>query len=312
MRLRCGGNGSATWNTGGPREWRRWADLDYPVLVCGEKGTGKTRLARLLHEWSGRRGRFVEMATGLLAPGLEAAAFMGHVKGAFTGAVRSEPGALITAENGTLFLDEIHNSSVEWRRIATIVLDEPGRAMVTAVGSSTARLVGVRIIAATNRDLDAMAAQERFPADLLDRFGFYRITLRPLRDRRHEILPLVDSELRGECARRSRAVPELAPQVIRLLRRAPWPGNIRDLVNVCRYLAGNAGEVILPRDLPPGFLRALGMKPGTVEEPPRVRARRALREHGGNKSAAAREAGMSRSHLYRLIDPEGNGGGKHS
>jgi DNA-binding NtrC family response regulator len=282
-----------------PAEGARWASLPYPILICGERGTGKTELAARLHKASGRQGPFVTGSLAQVPKGMEVPELLGHSRGAFTSAVADRKGLFERAHSGTAFLDELGRASPEAQNALLGFLDHR---RLTRVGGVCELILDVRLIAATNSDLEGMVAEGTFLADLLDRFGYYVIRLKPIRERREEILPLVRSVLERESAALGRERPPLlSAKVQRLMVRAPWPGNLRDLVKLCEYLAGTAGEEVDVASLPPRFLATLGIESDAPEEPLAVRARRVLEACGGNKTEAARRLRTSRQHLHRVL-----------
>lgn len=281
-----------------------WAPLPHPVLLVGERGTGKSTLAAHLHRESGRSGSMVEVLIPQLPAGLEAGELLGHTRGSFTGAVGDQHGSFERAHRGTLFLEELGLAS---RTVQLILLNLLDRNVVTRVGASRGHHVDLRVVAATNIDLEDLVQRGGFAADLLDRFGHYRMLLPPLRERRGVILPLVRRGLEREWRRLGRTdVAELTPPVAQVLMRAPWAGNLRDVQSVCAYLAGNAGQVIRVDDLPPVFLATVGVRAGDLEDD-QARIRRVIAESGGNHTLAARRLGMSRATLYRRLG-QGSGG----
>jgi psp operon transcriptional activator len=277
----------------------RWAPLRYPILIRGERGTGKTHLARHIHQLSGRAGEFVTASLAEMTSGLELDRMLGHTRGSFTSAVGDHRGVLLRADRGTAFLDELGKASLQAQGALLGFLDH-GR--ITPIGSERDLILNLKLVAATNADLETMVRLGTFLHDLLDRFGYYVIVMKPLRDRRSEILPLAQDLLATEWQRNGRpGVPGLNHEVQRCLLEAPWPGNVRELVKLVEYLAGNAGVEITLGDLPPAFLATLGLQPNDVLEPFSIRARRMLEECGGNKSEAARRLGKSRGHLHRIL-----------
>jgi psp operon transcriptional activator len=276
----------------------RWAPLRYPILVRGERGTGKTRLARHLHQLSGRSGPFVVLSLAEVSSELVRDELAGHVRGSFTTAVCDHKGVLQRADQGTAFLDELGRAPLDAQDKLLGFLDH-GR--ITPIGAERELSLNVKLLAATNADLEAMVTQGTFQADLLDRFGYYVITLKPLRDRRDQILPLASALLQRECDLNRRHCPVVTREVETLLLQAPWPGNVREVVKLMEFLAGNAGDEITAADLPAAFLATLGLEPWRELEPLAVRASRMVEACGGNKSEAARRLGKSRGHLHRIL-----------
>jgi NtrC-family two-component system response regulator AlgB len=209
---------------------RRVAPAEVAVLLRGENGTGKGVLARTLHALSARRSRpFVVVNCPTLTDELLASELFGHAKGAFTGAVRDQPGRVEAAEGGTVFLDEIGEISPTLQSKLLRFLQEK---VFERVGETRTRTADVRIVAATNRDLDAEVKGGRFREDLLYRLNVVEVTVPPLRERPEDILPLARRFLAffGHMARQP--VAELAPAAERALAAYPWPGNVRELRNV--------------------------------------------------------------------------------
>ena len=209
---------------------QRVATSDVAVLLRGENGTGKGVLARTLHAVSGRRARpFVVINCPTLTDELLASELFGHAKGAFTGAVRDQPGRVEAAEGGTVFLDEIGEISPALQAKLLRFLQEK---VFERVGETRTRTADVRIVAATNRDLEAEVKAGRFREDLLYRLNVVEVTVPPLRERPEDVLPLARRFLAffGHMARQP--VAELSPAAERALAAYPWPGNVRELRNV--------------------------------------------------------------------------------
>jgi len=208
----------------------RAAASEAPVLLGGENGTGKGVLARALHAASPRRARpFVTVNCPTLTGELLASELFGHAKGAFTGAVRDQPGRVEAAEGGTVFLDEIAEISPPLQAKLLRFLQDK---VFERVGETRTRTADVRIVAATNRALSEEVAAGRFREDLLYRLNVVEVTVPPLRERPQDILPLARRFLAFFAAGAGRPVPELTEGVERALLAHAWPGNVRELRNV--------------------------------------------------------------------------------
>jgi len=219
------------------------------VLVTGESGTGKELVARALHAHGPRAGKpFVALNTTAIASELLESELFGHERGAFTGADSRRIGRFEQADGGTLFLDEIGDMSPELQTRLLRVLAE---GEFYRVGGNTPLHVDVRVIAATNQDLNLAVRDGRFREDLFHRLNVIHIHAPPLRERREDIAPLVRHYLR-EAARELRAeTKSLAPEALELLQMFDWPGNVRQLVNACRRLTVTApGDRIQAEDIP--------------------------------------------------------------
>jgi len=207
----------------------RAAPADASVLFRGESGTGKGVLARALHDESKRRGRpFVTINCPTLTEELLASELFGHAKGAFTGAVRDQPGRVETAEGGTLFLDEIGDMPASLQAKLLRFLQER---RFERLGEARTRQADVRVVAATNRDLDADVKGGRFRLDLLYRLNVVEVRVPALRERPEDLLPLARRFVAFFAKAIGRAVPELSPEAARVLGDYAWPGNVRELRN---------------------------------------------------------------------------------
>lgn len=277
----------------------RYAKTPYPILLLGERGTGKSVLAEQIHTYSGRSGRFVKSSAATIPDNLEVSYLAGHARGAFTGAIYEQVGMLEAAHRGTLFLDEIGLASSRLQQILLQVLDD---GTLTRIGEVRARPVDTRIIAGTNEDVDAAVADGRFRADLRDRFGDLVLEVPPLRARRDEVVPLAERFVQSTAAEIRVAAPALSPAAVAALLRHPWPGNVRELESVCRRAVIHAQglDQIDVGSLPPRFSSLDAVQ---VETTGRVQT--ALERSGGNKTEAARLLGISRQHLYRLVRRSG-------
>src|SRR5512137_472323 len=224
------------------------------VLVTGESGTGKEVIARIIHAHSPRKsGPFVAVNAAALPGELLESELFGHVRGAFTGAVRDRAGRFEGAEDGTLFLDEVGDVPLHLQVKLLRVLQEH---TYERVGDSQTRRTNARIIAATNRDLRRLVAEGRFREDLYYRLRVFPVELPPLRSRREDIEPMARLLL-GKLGTRTGRALRLSPDAVRALLSYDWPGNVRELENALEFAATVAqGQTLQPEDLPPEVLGA--------------------------------------------------------
>jgi PAS domain S-box-containing protein len=280
------------------RQIQKVAQHDYPVLITGETGTGKELVAAAIHSESRRQhGPFVPVNCGALPEGVVESELFGHVKGAFSGAVRDKKGRFELAHRGTIFLDEVaelpKNMQVKLLRVL-----ENGT--FERVGGERPITVDVRVLSATNRDLKREVAQKRFRQDLYYRLNVVPLHLPLLRERQDDI-PLLVEHFLEQARSRGQTAPRFAPAAVALLRRYPWPGNVRELQNAVHYaLAGCHGEVVGPEDLPPEIRRSSAPR-GPVPKLNVAAVQAALKQCGGNKVKAARLLGVGRATLYRFL-----------
>ncbi len=286
----------------------RIADSTASVLVQGESGTGKELMAALIHRFSPRRnGSFIKVSVAAIAESLLESELFGHVKGAFTGAVRDRRGRVAEADGGTLFLDEIGEISPAVQAKLLRVLQERE---FEPVGSTRTSRVDLRLITATNRNLAAEVAAGRFRPDLYYRLNVLDIHLPPLRERLEDIPELVEVILGRLCRRRGRPVPTASEAFLELLGGRDWPGNIRELENLLeRCLLTATGDRLEPGHLPEDERRAgrSGAAPrgdwsGLTLDEAREHFEvewvgRVLEEEKGNVSACARRLGIARKNL---------------
>jgi transcriptional regulator with GAF, ATPase, and Fis domain len=234
---------------------RKVAATDSVVLLRGESGTGKELLARAIHENSPRANRpFVAVHCSALSSGLLESELFGHVKGAFTNAIRDKVGRFEAADGGTLFLDEIGDISVEMQIKLLRVLQER---TFERVGSSDPLKVDVRIIAATHQDLETLMRQGRYRDDLFYRLNVLPILLPPLRERVEDIPELALHFLRLYSARMNKQVTGIDDDALGLLKSYPWPGNIRQLENAIQHAVVIAEKPLVTIDELPAELRTM-------------------------------------------------------
>jgi sigma-54 dependent transcriptional regulator, acetoin dehydrogenase operon transcriptional activator AcoR len=286
---------------------RELADVDVPVLIQGESGTGKEMVAFALHSRSSRASkRFVPINCGALPEGTLESELFGHVRGAFTGAVRDKKGRFELADHGTLFLDEVGEISPSMQVKLLRVLQE--KTFVPVGGEKTIR-VNVRIISAGNKDIKKMADNGLFREDLYYRLAVIPITLPPLRDRIGDISLLVEHFIHEWSAELGRPAARMSSVSMGILMAYHWPGNVRELRNSIQYgLIKRRGLEIEPHDLPPEIVNAVTeaatVKPGRKPKLNRRKVGEALEASGNNKAKAARILGVSRTTLYRYLEDE--------
>ncbi|MDA8165297.1 MAG: sigma 54-interacting transcriptional regulator, partial [Desulfobacteraceae bacterium] len=292
------------------RSIRELARSKAAVLIQGESGTGKELVAASIHQESARAGKlFVPVNCGALPENLLESELFGHIKGAFTGAIRDKKGRFELADGGTLFLDEIGDISPAMQVKLLRVLQD---GTFQRVGGEETITVDVRVISATNKDLRQEIAASRFREDLFYRLCVVPLTLPPLRERRHDIPILAHHFLQKFLAEEKRPDLLLSPEVMDALLAYPWPGNIRELQNVIRYLLVHCQEGIAGIGHLPPHLRE---RPRTIDvAAPRARKARpaltpaavaqALAASGNNRARAAKLLGISRATLYRFFDRE--------
>lgn len=279
------------------------APTDATVLITGESGTGKERVARALHEKSRRSlGPFVAINCAALPLSLLETELFGHVRGAFTGAVRDRVGLVEEANRGTLFLDEVGDMPMELQSKLLRFLEQR---RFQRVGDNAEREVDVRLVSATNRPLLEDVGAKRFREDLYYRLRVIPLHLPPLRERAEDI-PLIAAHLLPLLAERlHRPGVTLSTSALERLLSHRWPGNVRELVNALEYaVAMSSGQHIRAEDLPgevmAGQVRYRRAGKAPRDEASRIRA--ALESTGGNRSKAARLLGMHRVTLYRKME----------
>ena len=284
------------------------------VLVLGESGTGKELVARAIHIESPRKKKpFVPVNCAALSQGLIESELFGHIKGAFTGAVSSKEGMLVYAHGGTLFLDEVGDMALETQAKLLRVLESRE---VQAVGGNAARKVDVRVVAATNRDLQQMVGEGTFRGDLLFRLQVVTVELPPLRERSGDIPLLIDHFLGDLAQEHGRDIRGIAPEARATLMRYSWPGNVRELRNVIENMVLLARtEVLTVEDVPDrvqGSTAGPGHGQGHYELAGRSLADverdligANLMLAAGNRQKAAKLIGIGERTLYRKIKEYG-------
>jgi DNA-binding NtrC family response regulator len=283
------------------------ASSDAPVLIIGESGTGKELVARAIHQHGNRSSKpFVPINCGALTETLLESELFGHTKGSFTGAINDAKGVFQTAHTGTVFLDEVGEMSPGLQVKLLRVLQE---GEVRPVGSSRAIRTDVRILAATNVDVERAVADGKFRQDLFYRLGVVIITLPPLRERREDITLLIERFMKGAVAKAGKRV-ELTPAAVESLASYPWPGNVRELENMIeRLVVFSRGSRIDVGDLPPTVTprapvleRRLFHDLPTLEEIERRYLLHVLEQVGNNRTRAAEVMGIDRRTLYRMAE----------
>ncbi len=299
------------------------ADTDCTVSVSGETGTGKELVARALHNASDRRNKpFVTVNCAAIPDNLLESELFGHARGAFTGALQARQGRFTQADGGTIFLDEIGEMPLALQAKLLRVLQERE---VTPLGESRSHTVNVRVVAATNKDLEEMAETGKFREDLLYRLNVIPIHLPPLRERRGDVQLLVQHFIERTNQRRSRTVSGIDPEAMDALVNYEWPGNVRQLENTMERmvllrssglltmqdvppkirearrtaLAGNMGEPLLPAD-------GIDLR-DAVEQFENALIRQALERTGWNKNRAATILQMNRTTLVEKLKKKGWG-----
>jgi len=286
----------------------RVAPLDTTVLVYGESGTGKEFIVRLIHDQSPRAsGPFVSINCAALTETLLESELFGHVRGAFTGAVRDKAGLFEVAGNGTLFLDEIGEVAPTVQAKLLRALQERE---IRRVGAERNIKVNARVVAATNRDLRAAVAAGTFREDLYFRLGGFVITVPPLRDRREDIPPLVHDFVRRAATRMKKDVKTVSAEAMTALMNYSWPGNVRELEHAIeRAVIVARGTSIKVRELPPELSQKTSVRSTDgsldLQAQERVTIERALERFRGNRRQTAEALKISTVTLWRKMKQYG-------
>ncbi len=305
---RCAsGEGEMFWGTSPAmksilKTIEKTAPTDASILITGENGTGKDMLAREIHAHSRRKdGPMVAVDAGAIPETLFESELFGHVKGAFTDAHADHSGKFELADGGTLFLDEIGNIPLHLQ--AKLLRAIQSRSVVR-VGGTEARPVDIRLVCATNRDLESMVREGRFREDLYYRINTVHIALPPLRERKEDIPALARMFLERFSSKYHRSLSVLSPDAVSALKEYRWSGNIRELQNcIEKAVILSEGSVLTAKDIQPdsrstGSLRSIGMTDESL-------VREAMERCGGNISAAAKMLGVSRPTLYAKLKKYG-------
>ena len=289
------------------------SDTRTTVLILGENGTGKTITARAIHQLSSRRDEpFVEVACGALPDSLLESELFGHVQGAFTGAAHDKEGKFLAADGGTLFLDEVGTASPSLQvKLLRVLQDRE----FEPVGGNKTHKVDVRLVLATNEDLEALVQSGKFRQDLFYRINVITITQPPLRERLGDIPLLVDHYLQEFNEQTGKSLKGFDDQAMHALQRYDWPGNVRELVNIIeRSTVLSKSDIVTLNDLPEQFRRetspaipaALARMSGgnlksALADPERQIIIDALEQNGWNRQETARMLGINRTTLYKKM-----------
>jgi DNA-binding NtrC family response regulator len=289
------------------------ADTTTTILMTGPSGTGKSILARVIHQRSSRRSKpFVEVSCGALPETLLESELFGHVKGAFTGAVRDKEGKFLAADGGTIFLDEVANASAALQVKLLRVLEDR---QFEPVGSNRTVKVDTRIVLASNRNLPREVKQGRFREDLYYRINVVTIGLPPLGERVGDVPLLAKHFLRVYCAQHNKEKLGITDEALEYLECYPWPGNVRELENVIeRAVLLSRNRFIGPGDLPDSIKedrsrREDRYKPMSLKEalaePEKSLIRRALEAHHWNRQETAKALRINRTTLFKKMKQYG-------
>jgi DNA-binding NtrC family response regulator len=287
------------------RTARQYAATRHTVLICGETGTGKELMAQAIHAGSSRAQQpLVSVNCASIPENLAESELFGYKKGAFTGAYADSPGKFLLADHGTILLDEIGELPLNIQAKLLRVLED---GEITPLKGRKAVRVDIRVLAATNKDLEEEVQQKRFRLDLFYRIDELKIQVPPLRDRRDDIIPLADHFLGIANLVNPRRITGILPEAQRLLTQYDWPGNVRELKNTIFKISASGGSgQIGPEHLPLKFLHAKKAPAGSARLPSLAEItgrhmEEVLRQSGFKYAQAARTLGISRTSLYRKM-----------
>ena len=284
------------------RQIKDVSGYDYPVHISGETGTGKELVANAIHAESLRGGNaFVPINCGALPEGLIESELFGHIKGAFSGAIRDKKGRFELADQGTIFLDEIAELPKPLQ-VKLLRFLQAGK--FEKVGGEKTVAVNARVVSATNKDLKKEVKKGTFREDLFYRLNVIPIHIPPIRDRKSDIPLLVDHFLSKAPMVKGQRPVRIAQEALNLLMDYAWPGNVRELQNAVQFaIVRCKGKVIRPEDLPLELRDVICEKPkrGPVRKLDAERVKAALVKTGGNKARAAKVLGVGRATLYRFL-----------
>jgi transcriptional regulator with GAF, ATPase, and Fis domain len=287
------------------RKLEKVAGTDISVLITGETGTGKELVAREVHRRSQRAdGPFITINCGAIPENLIESELFGHVKGAFTGAVMDRPGKFHIADGGTLFLDEIGELPLNLQVKLLRVLQER---VVMRVGSSKPEKVDIRVVAATNRDLEQMVKEHTFREDLYYRLNVVNLWLPPLRERGDDVLIIAKTLLSKYAEEFASSVKGFSPAAITAIKKYDWPGNIRQLQNrIKKALVLCEGKLLGPDDLDLGATTDMGIMPleKAKEDFQRRYVLEVLERNNGNRTQTARDLGVDPRTIFRYLEKE--------
>jgi len=279
------------------------AEYDYPVHIFGETGTGKELVAEAIHKASSREdGPFVPINCGAMPEGLVESELFGHVKGAFSGAIRDKKGRFELADGGTIFLDEVAELSKHMQAKLLRFLQD---GKFEKVGGEKTVRINVRVISATNKDLKQEMTANRFRDDLYYRINVVPVSLPPLRERKDDIPLLVNHFLKQAAKQYNRHSVVVSDRTMMLLTEYKWPGNVRELQNAIQFaFVKRKGDEITPDNLPMEINNnhLFQTRRGLLRKLDRSQVEAAIKKTGGNKAKAARLLNVGRATLYRFLN----------